>query len=168
MTLTLEHTDLAPSNVNPRLLRHFLKCLTFDATKVLLFVPRNRWCSEWPLFEGLQRSGASKVYTIGMKRVGLWKRERPAGEVVVLWLQSSAHELCVTRQTSQNYPFAPRICLKSQQKHFWTIFTTLLSSVMQAKHLFFFFYLIFFFFHTDITHLYKPVLKISINCSLWG
>lgn len=37
-----------------------------------------------------------------------------------------------------------------------------------AKHLFFFFFYFILFFHIDITRLYKPVLKISINCSLWG
>lgn len=54
---------------------------------------------------------------------------------------------------------------KITAEEFWTIFTTLLSSVMQSIFFFFNFIL---FFHIDITRLYKPVLKISINCSLWG
>lgn len=57
---------------------------------------------------------------------------------------------------------------KITAEEFWTIFTTLLSSVMQSIFFFFFFFYFILFFHIDITRLYKPVLKISINCSLWG
>lgn len=62
-------------------------------------------------------------------------------------------------------PIAPSNHSKSQQKNFG-LFSPLYCQVL-CKASFFFFYFILFF-HIDITRLYKPVLKISINCSLWG
>lgn len=119
-------------------------------------------------FEGLQRSGMSKAHMIWMKCVGLWNRERPAGELLVLSDHSYAHELCVMRQKGRNCPFPPSKCLKSRQRNFG-LFSPLYCQVLCRQSIFSFFTSsFFFFFHIDITHLYKPVLKISINCSLWG
>lgn len=146
MTLTLNCTCLAPLMQTQFCLEDLLcKYLTFYATIFLLSIPPSRWCSEWLLFEGLQRSGMSKVHTIWMKRVGLWNRERPAGELLVLSDQSYAHELCVMRQTGRNCPFAPSKCLKSQQRNFG-LFSPLYCQVLCRQSIFSFFYFIFFFF----------------------
>lgn len=82
----------------------------------------------------------------------------------IFW--ATKYELCFIRQMDQNCRIAPSNHSKSQQKNFG-LFSPLYCQVL-CKASFFFFFKFILFFHIDITRLYKPVLKISINCSLWG
>lgn len=81
----------------------------------------------------------------------------------ILW--ATNYELCFIRQMGQNYPIAPSNHSKSQQKNFG-LFSPLYCQVLCKASFFFFNFILFF--HIDITRLYKPVLKISINWGLWG
>lgn len=142
-------TELAgPSNVDPDLLRRtFIKCLTSYATIFLL---------------GLQRSGVLKVYTIWMKRVGLWKRENLLVNSCFSQIRVTLMNYVSWGRQAETAPSLWETAWKITAEEVWTIFTTLLSSVMQANHFFFFFLTSSIFFHVDITRLYKPVFK-NIN-----
>lgn len=100
---------------------------------VWMFLLLTHWCSEWLLFSvGLQReSSMSNVSTIWMQHVGLCKgrdllvNSGSLGSKLRSWIMFSWGRKAETA-LSLPQPFEIRA------EEFWTIFTTLLSSVMQS------------------------------------
>lgn len=134
-----------PSNVDPVLLRRpAIKSLTFYATIVLLFIPHNRWCSEWLCFSKGFKGAERQRFTQSERNVLVCGKRRDL--LVNSWFSHIRVLLMNYVSDRPTLPLRSQKLLEITAEWFWTIFTTLLSSVMQAKHLFFFFLLHLFFF----------------------
>lgn len=121
------------------------------------------WCGSSFSTEGLLFSRASKknVSTVWKQRIACVKGET-CWWTPILW--ATNYELCFIRTMGQNYP-SLQATIQNHSRRILDYFHHFIVKCY-AKHLFFFNFILFF--HIDITRLYKPVLKISINCSLWG
>lgn len=123
-----------PSNVDPVLLRRpAIKCLTFYATISPTTVGAASDCFSKG-FKGAER----QRFTQSERNVLVCGKRRDL--LVNSWFSHIRVLLMNYVSDRPTLPLRSQKLLEITAEWFWTIFTTLLSSVMQAKHLFFFFF----------------------------